>query len=295
MSSGCLWGKSGIVSFALCVWRGQNRYNSGFSVFRQSENHFVRNSVSNPNRVNHQPIFLLTAQPWRENSLRVEAFSRDFGRVSLLARSARSRGSELRGVLVPFVPVSASWFGKEELKTLHRAEWLGGWQQPSAQRLMSAQYVNELVLKLTAREDASPELFAALHATLRCICTGETAAAALRCFEWRLLMLLGVAPDWKTDAAGQRVQPEKQYEVQPENAVREAETAASGGVLVRGDVLQALGQGDVLAKVDWADALCLTRLLLDFRLSVGIGSRRALQQLNALKRKLWQLEILKVA
>jgi len=43
-------------------------------------------------RVNHQPIFLLTALPWRENSLRVEAFSRDFGRVSLLARSARTRG-----------------------------------------------------------------------------------------------------------------------------------------------------------------------------------------------------------
>ena len=67
-------------------------------------------------RVNHQPIFLLTALPWRENSLRVEAFSRDFGRVSLLARSARTRGSELRGVLLPFVPISASWFGKEELK-----------------------------------------------------------------------------------------------------------------------------------------------------------------------------------
>ena len=64
--------------------------------------------VDMSSRVNHQPIFLLTALPWRENSLRVEAFSRDFGRVSLLARSARSRGSELRGVLLPFVPIWAA-------------------------------------------------------------------------------------------------------------------------------------------------------------------------------------------
>ena len=128
-------------------------------------------------RVNHQPIFLLTALPWRENSLRVEAFSRDFGRVSLLARSARTRGSELRGVLLPFVPISASWFGKEELKTVHRAEWRGGWAQPNGQRLMSALYVNELVLKLTAREDEQPELFAALHDVLRAWGAGDDRAA----------------------------------------------------------------------------------------------------------------------
>ena len=74
------------------------------------------------NRINQQHVFLLSARPWRENSLRVEAFSRDYGRVSLLARSARTRGSELRGVLLPFVPVSASCYGREELKTLHRVE-----------------------------------------------------------------------------------------------------------------------------------------------------------------------------
>ena len=83
-----------------------------------------------PHRINHQPAFLLTSSPWRENSLRLEVFSRDYGRVALLARSARARGSELRGILTPFIPLSISWFGKEELKTLHRAEWVGGWQQP---------------------------------------------------------------------------------------------------------------------------------------------------------------------
>ncbi len=55
-------------------------------------------------RVNHEPVFLLASSPWRESSLRVEAFSRCYGRVALLASSAAAkRQSELRGVLVPFV------------------------------------------------------------------------------------------------------------------------------------------------------------------------------------------------
>ena len=81
-------------------------------------------------RINHEPVFLLNAVPWRESSLRLEVFSRRYGRVALLARSARKRQSELRGILVPFVPIDASWYGNTELKTLHRAEWLGGWQGP---------------------------------------------------------------------------------------------------------------------------------------------------------------------
>ena len=65
-------------------------------------------------RINHEPTFLLAATPWRESSLWLEMFSRRYGRVAMLARSARKRQSELRGVLVPFVPVSASQYEEQE-------------------------------------------------------------------------------------------------------------------------------------------------------------------------------------
>ncbi|PKU13685.1 DNA repair protein RecO, partial [Neisseria meningitidis] len=91
-------------------------------------------------------------------------------RVALLARSARKRQSELRGVLVPFVPVSVSWYGSQELKTLHRAEWVGGWRQPQGRALFGGLYVNELVLKLTAREDPVPELYDALAEVVEAVC-----------------------------------------------------------------------------------------------------------------------------
>lgn len=241
------------------------------------------------NRINHQPIFLLSSQPWRENSLRVEAFSRDYGRISLLARSARTRGSELRGILVPFVPVSASWYGKEELKTLHRAEWLGGWAQPTQRTLLSAIYINELILKLTAREDPLPELFTTLHDTLHAICTQTDTATHLRRFEWRLLTSLGLAPDWRFDADNAPIQAENQYIIQAESAakhVSETDFIPKDGVVVSGKLLQELGTDNLNEQSDWVNALRLTRLLLDFLLPDGIQSRRVLQQLNQLKQQI---------
>ena len=241
-------------------------------------------------RVNHQPIFILSATPWRESSLRVEAFSRDYGRVSLLARSARTRGSELRGMIVPFVPISASWFGKEELKTLHRAEWLGGWAQPKNIQLFSALYVNELLEKLLPPEEPLPEIFHYLSDTMREICTRPSLPSEiLRLFEWRLLTALGYAPDWKLDAAGQPILSDAYYLIRPEHAAQAIVQTAKipvNAVGVSGEILQQLGAVSLNAQSDLAAALRVTRLLLDFHVQNSIHTRRILQQLNELKNTL---------
>ena len=77
-------------------------------------------------RVDGQPAFVLHTYPFRETSLIVEAFSRDFGRVSLLARGARRPRSALRGLLLAFQPLELAWAGKGEVQTLMKAEWQGG-------------------------------------------------------------------------------------------------------------------------------------------------------------------------
>ena len=42
--------------------------------------------MKQPNRIDSQPAFLLSATPWRETSLLAELFSRDYGRVAVVAR-----------------------------------------------------------------------------------------------------------------------------------------------------------------------------------------------------------------
>ena len=239
-----------------------------------------------PARINHQPALLLSATPWRESSLLAELFSRDYGRVCVVARSARKRQSELRGVLVPFVPVSVSWYGNQEIKTLHRAEWLGGWPQPRGRALFSALYANELVLKLTAREDPHPVLYDALAEVLRHT-AADNPPVALRRFEWHLLRELGFAPDIRRDEDHAAIEAGVHYWLHPEHPPRrlpENTAPPAGGMVVCGRTLQALAQQVGHDAHTAQEALQLNRMLLDFRLPGAIHSRRILQQLNTYAR-----------
>ena len=235
-------------------------------------------------RINHEPAFLLSAAPWRESSLRLEMYSRRYGRVALIARSARKRQSELRGVLVPFVPVSVSWYGSAELKTLHRAEWLGGRPQPQGRALFSGLYLNELVLKLTAREDPHPRLYDALDEALAAVCTQAVHTAALRRFEWQLLSELGYAPDLEYDIGGKPVSAQAHYLIEPEQPPQpippDTRADSKTAITAAGSALLQLREGVFDSGAAQQQALKITRLLLDFRLPEGIQSRRVLQQLQ---------------
>jgi DNA repair protein RecO (recombination protein O) len=59
---------------------------------------------------------------WRETSLIIEVFTREHGRLGLIARGARRPRSALRGLLQPFQPIEVRWSGKSELRNLIAAE-----------------------------------------------------------------------------------------------------------------------------------------------------------------------------
>ena len=50
-------------------------------------------------RVNAQPGFVLHSYPHRETSLIIDVFTRDYGRIALVAKGAKRPLSKLRGVL----------------------------------------------------------------------------------------------------------------------------------------------------------------------------------------------------
>ena len=85
-----------------------------------------------------QPAFVLHSYPYRETSLVLEVFTRNFGRVALVARGARRPRSALRGVLLAFQPLLLNWAGKSELRTLHKAEWQGGYRNSKVLRCCAA-------------------------------------------------------------------------------------------------------------------------------------------------------------
>src|ERR1700757_4788539 len=110
-------------------------------------------------RHDDEPAFVLHTYPYRETSVIAEALTATRGRVALLARGARRPRSELRGALQAFQPLTFSWTGGGELKTLMRADWRGGLPLVAGSALLCGFYLNELLLKLLPRDDAHPRLF----------------------------------------------------------------------------------------------------------------------------------------
>ena len=242
-------------------------------------------------RIDAQPMFILSTSPWRESSLSLEVFTRDYGKISLIARSARKRQSDLRGVLMPFVPIEASWFGQNGHYTLHTATWLGGWAQPQGQALMSAWYVNELLLNLTAKEDAMPNVYQCVYHTMQALSTTPNQAPILRVFEWQLLKSLGLAPDLSVDQQEQPLHAQADYWMRPEHAPFKVGSDARishmrDAVTVSGATLLALNGQMPWSEITQKEALRLNRRLIQFRLPQGLHSRNVLQQLQHWKQEL---------
>lgn len=145
-------------------------------------------------RVLETPGYVLHATAWRETSLIVQAFSRDHGWVSMVAKGAKRPHSVLRPALSVFQPLLLSWTGSGEIKTLMRAECAGVHALPGA-ALMSCWYMNELLFRLLPREDPHPGLFDAYVIALQRLAAGQSAVGALRRFEWILLNETGYGLD----------------------------------------------------------------------------------------------------
>ncbi|MEW6164375.1 MAG: DNA repair protein RecO [Pseudomonadota bacterium] len=217
-------------------------------------------------RVDGAAAFLLHAYPYSETSLIVEIFARDHGRLAMLARGARRPRSALRGVLLAFQPLELGWFGGGEVKTLARAEWLGGMPLLRGEGLLLGYYMNELLLKLLPREDAHAALFDAYAAALAALARGATEAAELRRFEKILLKELGYGLVLEREVGGGAIEAGKRYSYQVERGPVRAEEGATGLALA-GKTLLDLAADDYTDPRSLAESKQLMRHLLSHHLA----------------------------
>ena len=139
---------------------------------------------------------MLHRYDWSESSLILEVFTRQYGRVALVARGAKKPSSSFRPILLPLQPLHIAFGGDAEIRTLKSAEWQGGHVMPTGDALLSGYYLNELLMRLLARDDPHPALFDAYSATVQLIASQnvDTLQLALRAFELRLLRDIGLLP-----------------------------------------------------------------------------------------------------
>jgi len=243
-------------------------------------------------RAEHEPGFVLHAYPYKETSLIVEAFTRGFGRVGLLARGARRPRSTMRGVLLAFHPLRMTWAASAELGTLMSAEWGGGQGSLSGIGLMCGFYINELLLRLLPRDDPHEALFDAYGEALARLAAGaalaspdvgKAQAAILRGFERRMLAELGYAPVLDRDASnGAQIEAAKHYAYEAERGPVETRRT-DGDSVISGRTLLDMAADDYGSSRTRDEARRLMRALIAERLGgQTLHTRAVLSELQDL-------------
>ncbi|MDY4593763.1 DNA repair protein RecO [[Pasteurella] aerogenes] len=162
--------------------------------------------------------FVLHRRAYSETSLLVDLFTEETGRLTVIAKGARTKRSSLKSVLQPFTPLLLHWSGKGGLKTLSKAEPASIALPLQPKALYSGFYINELLVRLLEPETAYASLF---QDYLQCLTDLASAPhlleSSLRTFEFRLLRTLGYGIDFCHCAgSGQPVDADMTYRYREE-------------------------------------------------------------------------------
>ncbi len=222
--------------------------------------------MSSNRRVQQQPAYILHHRPFRDTSQLLDVFSRDHGKLSLVARGSRSAKSRLAGLLRPFQPLLLSWSLKTDLGTLTGAEINDRAQSLVGDALMAGYYVNELLLYLLHRHDPQSEIFVVYEETLAALAGGFDVVSTLRGFEIELLRLSGYALNLETEARTDRpLQPGQAYEFRPDEGAVPVERR-EGAMVFTGAQLLAIAAQDFESDECRRDAGRLLRRVIHYQL-----------------------------
>ena len=220
-------------------------------------------------RIEQQPAYVLHARPYRETSLLLECLTREHGRLGVIARGVRGEKARLRRAqLEPFQPVAMDLLLRGELATLTAVEPVGVPLRMIGDAALASLYLNELVVRLTERQDPFPGLFDVYAKTLVRLATGEPLAWTLRRFERDLLEAIGYGLQLEYDSEnGEPLESDGHYRyLVDQGAVR---SVASHAKVMRGSDLLALQQDQMPDNAGLRALRDLMREIIRFHLGGG--------------------------
>lgn len=183
--------------------------------------------------------YVIHRRPYRETSLIVDFFTRQYGRISAVVKGARGASkSDRKSLIQPLQLLSFELSGRSQLKNLGIAEALQNPWQLSGTSLYSAFYLNELLVRAIPETEPMSLLFEqyqqalkSLHAFSVVSNAAQSADAntensdtappdiesTLRNFELMLLQELGYLPDFENSAdSGEPISADLYYAFIPE-------------------------------------------------------------------------------
>jgi len=235
-------------------------------------------------RVQQQPAYVIHHHDYSETSLLLELFTRDYGRIGVIAKGARRAKNERRALLNPFTPLRIDWSGKGELGVLTGVEASGSALALSGEALYCGFYINELLIRLLHRHDPHAQLFDGYQQCLPRLQSDTRNDVALRLFEYLLLQEMGYGLVLDHDAFDNRpIEEDQLYEYISDSGPRLVVPGgeAHGGSPVHGRSLVALATGRIDDPVILQELKRLMRMLLERHLGdKPLNSRQLMRSLS---------------
>jgi len=158
------------------------------------------------------PCFVLHSRSYLESSLILDIFSREYGRLHLIAKGAKREKSAFSGLLQPYQRLLMAWRGKGELMTLVDVEADMEVYELSEGRMIAGFYLNELLVRLLHQHESHPELFDFYNKAILDLSAAKRVDAVLRIFEKGLLKSLGYGLVLNHDVDdGRAIEADKKY------------------------------------------------------------------------------------
>ncbi len=231
-------------------------------------------------KIDQQQAFLLHRRPYSESSLLLDFFTREHGRITLIAKGCRKKKTQAQGLFLPLKPLIISWTGRGELPILTSIEQKSHTPNPTEAVTKCGYYLNELLIKLLHRHDSHENLFDRYDETLMNLLEGGDPAADLRVFEKNLLQEIGFGLVLDRDVeTGEVIKTNTLYDYWPERGPMVSKNQHGEGV--SGSTLIALESETFGSGKEKLEARRLTRQLIDLQLSgKQLRSRRVIREMS---------------
>lgn len=183
-------------------------------------------------------FYILHRRPYRETSVIIDAFTYQWGRLSILAKGAKRRSSHWSMCLQPFILLQGQWQGRSELQTLTDVTIVQQHHLQGRTMLMGF-YVNELMLRLLQKHAPCPDIFQIYHR----LWSHPIDEVGLRYFEKDLLDTLGYGFSCCYEAyTGDPINAEQCYYFHSHKGFVYPVYHKTEGVYIDGSAIQALHQ-----------------------------------------------------
>jgi DNA repair protein RecO (recombination protein O) len=185
--------------------------------------------------------FVLHQRAYRNTSQLIDCVTAAHGRVALVAQGSKRGVASRRALLQPFIPLTLSWVRRGDLGRLTHVEATAASHDLGSDALLAGFYVNELLLRLTARGDPNGEIFSCYSRCLAALAERAKVARTVRLFELQLLRALGYGLELAVDVdSGAPLQADSRYLFELERGPRKANLADDHDEVYTGHELMSL-------------------------------------------------------